>query len=411
MADRTRTVKRPRSFKIDDQQPVAEPIHGSNGRPKRLRRKPPPQVDGVTWFPDIKEGRIEWLWPGAIPRGVIVIIEGKKEKGKSTMLVSIIACATGGPELPGWTGPRDMRVLIAASEDSFEKVIKPRLRAAGAIMERVGRLDLKNTEDSSKQLVLPDNLDQVKQRMQDAGASLLVLDPHISLKSPSLDVRFEDQAKQYLDPLAAMLQEINATALLARNLRKGRGGDALDAGLGGVGVGNTARSILRCDEHPHEPGRYLLSVVACNYAEHMPTKVYSFERTKNGVPRIAWYGDSSMSSDAIAEGRGDEAERGEWRDADLLLYRMIGDGFERASLIAAAAEAGGITPKMLRRSKTRLDVRSQFHRDGKPPYWDWCKPPNGWPDSLVALAEEEGGHKDTDRASKASKKSTGEKGQ
>jgi hypothetical protein len=363
------------------------------GRPKGRRRKPPPQVDGVEWFSKIPDDHVKWLWPGAIPEGVIVLIEGKKGKGKSTMLAAIIACATGGPELPGWTGPRDMRVLVVCSEDDYRKVVKPRLRAAGAVLDRVGRLNVKNSDGTSRKVVLPEDTKLVKETMQAAGATMIVLDPHISLKSPTLDIRHEDKAKEYLDPLAAMLAEINATALLSRNLKKGKVIDPLDAGYGSGGVGNTARSILRCDKHPHERGRFLLSVVECNYGQPMPTKVYSFAPTKHKVPRIEWHGDSPMSVDAIAEGRGDQGEQGEWRDADVLLYRVIGNEWTRHATIAAAADAGGITPKMLRRAKEGLHVPSRFEASGEPPYWQWGPPPDGWPPGLVALANEEGGYK------------------
>jgi hypothetical protein len=365
----------------------------SQGRPKGRRRKAPPQVNGVQWFSKIRDGHTKWLWPGAIPEGVIVLIEGKKGRGKSTMLMAIIACATGGPEVPGWTGPRDMRVLIVSSEDDYEKVVKPRLRAAGAVLDRVGRLSVKNSDGTSRKVVLPEDAKLVKETMLAAGATMLVLDPHISLKSPTLDIRFEDKAKEYLDPLAALLAEINATALLSRNLKKGKVIDPLDAGYGGGGIGNTARSILRCDKHPHEPARFLLSVVECNYGKAMPTKVYSFARAKNKVTRIEWHGDSPITVDALADGRGDQGEQGEWRDADVLLYRMVGNSYVQLAPIAAAAEAGGITPRMLRRSKEGLKLDSQFHRDGKPPYWEWGPPEDGWPASLVAFAEAGERHK------------------
>lgn len=344
----------------------------------------------MIWASLTQPGQLRWLLPGLLPRDVITILEGRKATGKSSVAAAIVASMTGGPVIPGWTGPRVGRVIWCASEDDWASVVVPRLAAAGADLSRVASLFIRRSDMSERRMILPDDLEQLREFSAGVGAELLVLDPYISLCSPALDCRVEQQARLYLDPLTLLAAELRCSVLLTRHLRKGNSGDAREAGLGSVAVANAARAVLRCDEHPHEQERWILSSVACNHGRSAASQVYRLLDTVSGYPRIDWCGAIDLDAAAIAEGRGTEADRDEWHDADLVLAGVIGDGWVRVSEVQQRAEQAGITPRMLRRAKARLGIPSRQRLVGHDHYWEWGPPRRGWPFGIV-LAEGAGG--------------------
>jgi AAA domain len=345
---------------------------------------PPPLVEGVEWGSATVPRPTEWYWPGAIPAGSLVLSEGRKSTGKSTVAAAIAACVTGGPAIPGWTGPRDGRVLWQGGEESWESVIIPRLVAAGADLGRVGRLQLRDQRGALRRCVLPDDLCLLGDAIREGQVRLIVLDPYISLAHPSLDMRVEQQARLYLESLSQTLADCACVGLLIRHIRKGTGGDSREAGLGSVAISNVARSLMRCDEHPHQPGDHVLSVIACNYGKKMATQIYRLRDSVGSFPKIEWVGQCDLDSDSIAEGRGSEAERDEWGEADHLLVSSIGDRWIAVAELLKEADGAGISPRMLRRAKARLRVQTRRVQHANQGWWEWGAPKNGWPSALLA---------------------------
>lgn len=346
----------------------------------------PPQIDGLMWACETPPAAAEWLLPGMIPRDAVTILEGRKAVGKSSVAAAIAASITGGPAIPGWSGPRMGRVVWCASEDNWASMVIPRLIAAGANLHRVARPRDIMPDGKRRRLILPDDIGQLRDDLAAAGAELLVLDPFVSLCSPGLDVRIEQQARLYLEPLVDMAWEIRCSVLMTRHLRKGVGGDAREAGLGNVAIANVARSIIRCDEHPHEQERWIASVVACNHGRPGTSQVYRLLDTANGCPRVDWCGAIDLDAQAIAEGRGTEADRDEWHDADQVLAAVIGDQWVRVGEVQHRAEQAGITPRMLRRAKARLGIPSRQRQVGSDHYWEWGPPARGWPFGTVVAS-------------------------
>jgi len=242
-------------------------------------------------------------------------------------------------------------------------------------------------------MVLPDDLSILGDVLREGHVKLLVLDPYISLAHTSLDMRVEQQARVYLESLADVLASVGCVGILIRHIRKGSGGDSREAGLGSVAISNVARSLLRCDEHPHQHGDHVMSVIACNYGRKLATQVYRLRDGGGGWPRVEWCGSCDLDSDSIAEGRGSEAERDEWAEADRLLASSIGDRWIAVGEIMKEADDAGVSPRMVRRAKARLRVPSRRVQHANQGWWEWGPPQNGWPANLLArdLRVDEGG--------------------
>src|ERR1051326_241339 len=94
-----------------------------------------------------------------IPYACIALLEGDPGEGKSLILADLAARVTRGGRMPDGTAGhftgRGSNVLILSSEDSAEEVLRPRLQAAGADLDRVLRL-------RHKAPVLPDEIETLE---------------------------------------------------------------------------------------------------------------------------------------------------------------------------------------------------------------------------------------------------------
>lgn len=341
-----------------------------------------PDLEGVVWADQMKERALSFLWSPYMLDNALTLIEGRKSTGKSSISATIAAAVTGGPPLPGGRKAKGRPVFWDAREDDWPSVVLPRLRAAGADLSLCGQLIAKGGDGRERKLRLPTDVSFLEETIQKSGAGLIVIDPYASSADPDLDLRVEQQARAYLEPLADVCNRHRCAALLTRHVVKGKGGDARDAGLGSVAVGNCARTVLRCDDHPHIVGMCVMSVVATNAAHRGQSLMYSVQVERGQPPRIVWAGDCPMTVDEIAEGRGSEAERDEWKDADLLLYGLIGASFVRVTQIQSEAQQAGISWATIRRAKARLSIHAKRVQHNGSGFWEWGPPDGGWPEGL-----------------------------
>src|SRR3954467_8601890 len=71
---------------------------------------------------------VRWLWAGRLPLGALSLLGGREGTGKSTVAYSLAAAVTRG-QLDGRHHGQPRSVLVAATEDSWEHTIVPRLLA------------------------------------------------------------------------------------------------------------------------------------------------------------------------------------------------------------------------------------------------------------------------------------------
>ena len=83
---------------------------------------------------------VNWLWPGRLPLGKLVVLDGDPAVGKSTLAVDLAARVTTGARWPDGTECPVGDVLILSAEDGLADTIRPRLDAAGGDPNRVHAL-------------------------------------------------------------------------------------------------------------------------------------------------------------------------------------------------------------------------------------------------------------------------------
>ena len=90
--------------------------------------------DDLVLVADVDREQVTWLWPGRIPRGKLVVLDGDPGVGKSTLTIAA-KVSTGSP-FPDGARPERGDVILLSAEDDIADTIRPRLEAAGADLNR-----------------------------------------------------------------------------------------------------------------------------------------------------------------------------------------------------------------------------------------------------------------------------------
>jgi RecA-family ATPase len=92
--------------------------------------------DDLVLVADVDREQVTWLWPGRIPRGKLVVLDGDPGVGKSTLTLTIAAKVSTGSPFPDGARPERGDVILLSAEDDIADTIRPRLEAAGADLNR-----------------------------------------------------------------------------------------------------------------------------------------------------------------------------------------------------------------------------------------------------------------------------------
>jgi hypothetical protein len=329
----------------------------------------------------LEERHVDVLWEGRIARGTVAILQGRKGVGKTTLAAAIAADVTGGPRLG--RGKRRVLgpVLWFTLEENPAVMTRPKLKAAGADLTRVHFPNCGPDGRITKRLLLPAQVQQLRDTIHATGAKLAVLDPLGSFCKPDEGMIGQVATRQLMEELTLLADQTGAVILLIRHCRKGAAGSAQDQGYGSGEIGNVARTTLLAGRGHDPRGTYVLAVVDFNLGPKGATLVYDLV-SAGGAPKVKWRGECDQEADEVAEAQGDAGQRDERGDARRLLYRRIGDSWVAATDLLKEAKEAGISERTLRHAKGELHVPSRRRLQGDRALWQWGPPGNGWPPGM-----------------------------
>jgi putative DNA primase/helicase len=305
---------------------------------------------------DIPQRRTEWLVPGRVPIGSVTLLAGDPGRGKSLLTASWAAQLTRG-EVAGGAGD----AVFVSVEDSPSATLRPRLEAAGALVDRIW---LPRDEDGDHSLWLPDDMDALRQLVLHRHARLVVIDPisaHLSVKVNS----WQDQSvRTALAPLSQLADELQCAVIAVAHLRKSQGGQAIHRIGGSIGFTGLARSVLLLANDPADSDRRVLAHIICNIAQSAPSLAYviesvtqlSAESEPMDVPRLRFDGESRLTADDLL---GPAHDSGPVTEAADFLSGALACGPLPAKVIRADARKAGIALRTLDRAKSVLSVKSE----------------------------------------------------
>jgi AAA domain len=195
---------------------------------------------------------VEWLWEEHIPVGMVSIIAGSPEKGKS-MLTSRIAADIS----------HDFPVIMSTYEDPIAEVALPRLEAAGAVK--------KNVHFWRRGIRMPEDIRALRSEVDRLGVAMVVMDPISSHTRYS--IYNATAIRDALGALVELADETDCAIVFVHHIIKkvDLKADPLSAvGGSGGGIGAMARVVYLFGESPDDPDERCLVQLKCNIKGRRP---------------------------------------------------------------------------------------------------------------------------------------------
>ena len=214
---------------------------------------------------------VDWLVPHLLPRGELSLLGADGGTGKGLWQAQLIACVTTGktsgffPVPPAQTG----KVLILAGEDDPGKVLKARLLAAGADMNRVLVLTADDYFGKTGQpLTLKDQA--LADFAAKAGPLLLIVDPLQSFLPADVEMASRNQMRSALLPLRAIAAKQGCAVLIVMHSNKKQGVSGRARLADSSDIWDMARSVLMMGRAKND-GKIYLSHEKSSYARPQQT--------------------------------------------------------------------------------------------------------------------------------------------
>ena len=97
------------------------------------------EIEGFKCLADVTEKSVDYVWPGLLPKGMLTILEGYPGTNKSSYCCYVAGRVTQGMIMPhsGMKGRQKTGgAVFLVGEDSTDRMVLPRLLAAGADVKR-----------------------------------------------------------------------------------------------------------------------------------------------------------------------------------------------------------------------------------------------------------------------------------
>jgi hypothetical protein len=217
---------------------------GVDEKPLRVRRR---TLAGV------RPRAVRFLVPGLVPLRTLTLFAGVGGLGKSTLALAYGAQLTRG-DLPGVPASD---VVIVSYEDTAEEILRPRLEAAGADLNRTHELYLE--PDDGGLVVLPRHVADVELHVRETAAKLIVIDPIIAAIDVQLDSHKDQHVRSVLAQLVGICEQTDAAMIVIGHLNKAPTGEAY---LRVAAVGAVLAEIRRARRDRGGGGCCLISLLA-----------------------------------------------------------------------------------------------------------------------------------------------------
>ena len=312
-----------------------------------------------------------FLWRPYFPLGDYTVMMAEGGTGKTMLCCKIAAAVSTGTTLPGATEQPSRNVLLVSAEDSGE-VLRKRLSASGADLQRVYILD----RETSAGLNLAEGYDEFLATVQSYNPVLVIVDPWHAYLGPLVNINKANALRPILQQVANLAKKCNCAIILVSHINKtSQGENANNAATGSVDFINAARSAVRIVFDDEDRSERIMVHTKSNYAEYGPSIKYYI--TEDGG--VEWDGFSDVTRQTLetaSRRRSTPAEilqreRQQYHDDPIvrtlkvLLEQSSSTGWEgtMGDLLAAGLHQQlAKTPRSLSAAVGRLD--NQLHADG-----------------------------------------------
>lgn len=339
-------------------------------------------------YSDLKAEHLEWLWAGKIPNIGVSLFDGDPETGKTTTTIYVAAKVSKGGLFPNCKKPtKQGSVLIISGEDSHPAIVKPRLMAAGADLDKVERIVTVRTtigtaskdESLVDLMAIMDVLEEKIKTMPDFR--LLILDTLTSYLG-GRKINDTGEMKAYLDSLSEMSYRLGFAVIVIHHFNKNEDAAAAYRSLGATGIRAAVRGEWGFVQDKHDSERFLMLCGKASWGKKDTGLAFRIEGKEISIDdKPTWPGyckfEDGVIQETLKDVLGQNQKKGSPKkdEAIELLRDHLRDGQEHNSLdVIAVAEQHGISERTLRKAMKDAGVKTTGIRNpdtGRYDSWLW----------------------------------------
>jgi AAA domain len=322
------------------------------------------QIEKEEHFKDLADFEtlpVEYLLEPLIPIGCTSILDGNPGMGISFLSIAMTAAVTKTGMFFETPVARKGRVLLLNDEDDPSRVLRPRLEAIGADIDKIRVIDTPfNLND--------EGVDILRREIRNYDPALVVIDPLTNFMGAGVDMYRPNEANAFMRPLHRLAKEFDIAILIARHLRKQTSDNAMHMGQGSMAFGGAVRSGMIITSHPTQPNWRVLAHYKSSYAREAVSQAFEIAAPlKGGAARVVWRGPVEMSAnELVAQSSSQESVLDR---AARALEDYLSEGPTKARNVMDAMKKKGFQDRTLDRAKKKLGIIS-----GKGPGAKWKLP-------------------------------------
>jgi DNA repair protein RadA/Sms len=323
--------------------------------------KPNRKLFGV--LADVESKDVKFMWEPYLVYGMVNLLEGDPNVGKSYFAMHLTAMVTTAGKLPGMPKLEKGRVMYISPEDDPGYTIKPRIEAMGGDTELVTYLN--------DFLLLDDaGFEEIKKELaKQADYTLVVIDTFFGVVPSSADTNKPNDMRHILNKLSLLAADHGLVVLVIRHWTKGDRGKALYRGGGSIDIIGVARSAIAVAYHPEDEHLRVVAHVKYNLTERGTSQLYQIQEVEDRDRAIlVWRGECELTADDLqAAVQSDPKAR---EQAEEFLNKKLAKGPQLATKLFADAKAEGISKRTLERAKKNVGAKVKKVSG----HWKWFLP-------------------------------------
>lgn len=326
---------------------------------------------------DVEPEAVDWIWPGWLAAGKLHLIGGAPGTGKTTIAAALAAIVTYGGLWPDGSRADAGSVVFWSGEDDNADTLNPRLRAAGANMDRVFTVD--GVRDGSDRYPFDPARDMDALRVElvrHPDVRLIVIDPLVSAITG--DSHKNAEVRRGLQPLVDLAGELGCALLGVTHFSKGTSGrDPVERITGSLAFGALARLVIitaKQEGNDDDPERRLMLRAKSNIGPEGDGFVYELQQGElPGYPGVSassvYWGQSVHGSARELLADAEQPASSNAGDIASFLRCLLAAGPMTSNDVYEAAKAAGYSRDSLKRVKNRIGVKCSKQSMRGP--WIW----------------------------------------
>lgn len=317
---------------------------------------------------DVHSQPVSWLWKGYLAYGMLAMLSGDPDCGKTFIALSIAADLSNG-RVP-YTGEacEPISTLYLSNENSAEFVVRPRFDALGGNARSLHMFNQCLSTEENSEFRLPFSLKQtdvLETAINQTGAKLIIIDPIQSFLGAEVDTHRSNQTRPIMDGLIRIAEQFNLCILVIRHLTKASGVRAIHRGLGSIDLTGAVRMEMMAGSAADEPGNRAMVQIKNNIGPRADALSYNIVGEEMAA-RLQWLGKSTLCAADFSAPESDSEGKSDIALAEDYLLEKLANGPRRMKELE---NESGFNRRTLQRAGRNIGLKR--NRDGAHGPWLW----------------------------------------